>query len=47
LAKIRQSKIYVKNKVSAAREAGLVSNEVRLPDSTSEAELLSVVDAQS
>src|SRR5260221_527887 len=38
------SKIYVKGKGIAAREAGLVSNEVRLPDSTSEAELLGVVD---
>jgi methylenetetrahydrofolate dehydrogenase (NADP+)/methenyltetrahydrofolate cyclohydrolase len=38
------SKIYVKNKGIAAREAGLVSNEIRLPDSTSEMELLGIVD---
>jgi len=38
------SKIYVKNKGIAAREVGLVSNEIRLDASTSEAELLKVVD---
>jgi len=38
------SKIYVKGKGVAAREAGLVSNEIRLPDSISEAELLGIVD---
>ena len=38
------SKIYVKNKGIAAREAGLVSNEIRLPESTTEAELVNLVD---
>jgi methylenetetrahydrofolate dehydrogenase (NADP+)/methenyltetrahydrofolate cyclohydrolase len=38
------SEIYVRNKGIAAREAGLVSNEIRLPASISEAELLTIVD---
>ena len=38
------SQIYVKGKGVAAREAGLVSNEIRLDAATSEAELLRVVD---
>ena len=40
----RASQIYVKGKGVAAREAGLVSNEIRLDAGTSEAELLRIVD---
>ena len=38
------SQIYVRNKGIAARDTGLVSNEILLPASTSEAELLGVVE---
>ncbi|MBS4049157.1 MAG: bifunctional methylenetetrahydrofolate dehydrogenase/methenyltetrahydrofolate cyclohydrolase FolD [Alphaproteobacteria bacterium] len=37
------SEVYVRNKGIQTREAGMVSNEIKLPGSTSQAELLSVV----
>ena len=37
------SRVYVRNKVSACTEAGLRSEEIRLPASTTQAELLAVV----
>ena len=37
------SEVYVRNKENAARKAGLVSESVRLPESTSQAELLSLL----
>jgi methylenetetrahydrofolate dehydrogenase (NADP+) / methenyltetrahydrofolate cyclohydrolase len=38
------SQVYVRNKDKAAREVGIESRQIRLPASTSEAELLRVVD---
>ena len=37
------SHVYVRNKVRQTAECGMMSNEIRLPASTSEAELLAVV----
>ncbi len=37
------SEVYVRNKGIQTREAGMVSNEIKLPGTTSQAELLSVV----
>lgn len=37
------SEVYVRNKGVQTREAGMVSNEIKLPGTTSQAELLSVV----
>jgi methylenetetrahydrofolate dehydrogenase (NADP+)/methenyltetrahydrofolate cyclohydrolase len=37
------SEVYVRNKGIQTREAGMVSNEIKLPGSTSQAELLTVV----
>lgn len=37
------SEVYVRNKGIQTREAGMVSNEIKLPGSTSQAELLAVV----
>ncbi|MEK9967874.1 MAG: bifunctional methylenetetrahydrofolate dehydrogenase/methenyltetrahydrofolate cyclohydrolase FolD, partial [Ferrovibrio sp.] len=37
------SQVYVRNKGIQTREAGMVSNEIKLPGSTSQAELLAVV----
>lgn len=38
------SQVYVRNKERAARAAGLESRTIRLPDTTSQAELLGVID---
>jgi methylenetetrahydrofolate dehydrogenase (NADP+)/methenyltetrahydrofolate cyclohydrolase len=38
------SQVYVRNKGRACAEVGIVSTELKLPDTTSEAELLSVID---
>jgi methylenetetrahydrofolate dehydrogenase (NADP+)/methenyltetrahydrofolate cyclohydrolase len=38
------SQVYVRNKDKAAREVGIESRQIRLPATTSEAELLRVVD---
>ena len=38
------SQVYVRNKGKAAREAGIESGEVRLPETASEAEILAVVE---
>ena len=37
------SQVYARNKGKAAREAGIESGEVRLPETASEAEILAVV----
>ena len=37
------SEVYVRNKGIQTREAGMISNEIKLPGTTSQAELLSVV----
>ncbi len=38
------SQVYVRNKGKHTREAGMASDEIRLPEDTSEAEVLAVVD---
>lgn len=39
------SKVYVRNKEIAARKVGMVSEAIRLPESTSQDELLDVIDS--
>lgn len=39
------SQVYVRNKVKQTQEVGMISNEIRLPDTTTEAELLAQLDA--
>lgn len=38
------SQVYVRNKVKQTQEVGMISNEIRLPDTTTEAELLSQLE---
>lgn len=37
------SQVYVRNKIKQTQEIGMISNEIRLPESTTETELLSVL----
>ncbi|TWX55688.1 bifunctional methylenetetrahydrofolate dehydrogenase/methenyltetrahydrofolate cyclohydrolase FolD [Colwellia hornerae] len=37
------SEVYVRNKVKQTREVGMISNEIKLPNDTSEAQLLAVL----